>query len=82
MNAPVSLAVRHCVAWSRRAIDRFHFDTAAFRADRADRAGNVAIIFALNVVSEPQNQCVGFSRENTTESQSFWGKLRKIVTSG
>ena len=75
MNAPVSLSVRRCVAWSRRAIDRFHFDTAAFSADRA---GNVAIIFALNVVSEPQNQCVGFSRENTTESQSFWGKLRKI----
>jgi hypothetical protein len=77
MNAPVSLAVRRCVAWSRRASARFHFDTAAFRADHG---GNV--IFALNVVSEPQNQCVGSSRENTTESQSFWGKLRKIVTSG
>ena len=79
MNAPVSLSARRCVAWSRRAVDRFQFDTAALRADRA---GNVAVIFALNVVSEPQNQCVGFSRENTTESQSFWGKLRKIVTSG
>jgi hypothetical protein len=79
MIASFPVFLRRCVALTRGAAARVRHTTAAFRADRG---GNVAIIFALNVVSEPQNQCVGFSRENTTESQSFSGKLRKIARSG
>lgn len=79
MIASFPVVLRRCVALPRGAAARVRHTAVAFRADRG---GNVAIIFALNVVSKPQNQCVGFSRENTTESQSFWGKLRKIIPSG
>ncbi len=67
MNAPVSLSVRRCVAWSRRAIDRFHFDTAALRADRA---GNVAIIFALSLVPVfgAVGAAVDYSRANSART--------------
>jgi Flp pilus assembly protein TadG len=67
MNAPVSLSVRRCVAWSRRAIDRFHFDSAAFRADRA---GNVAVIFALALVPVfgAVGAAVDYSRANSART--------------
>ena len=42
--APVA---RHCTIWARRAIDRVRRDAHAFRADRS---GNVAIIFGIAAI--------------------------------
>jgi Flp pilus assembly protein TadG len=65
MIAP--LTVRRCVAWPRRAIDRFRRDAATLRADRG---GNVAIIFAFSLIPVfgAVGAAVDYSRANSART--------------
>ncbi len=66
MIAPAPLAVR-CVARWRRAIDRLRLEAGAFRADRR---GNVAIIFGLSLIPVfgAVGAAVDYSRANSART--------------
>jgi Flp pilus assembly protein TadG len=65
MVAP--FALRCCVAWSRRAVVRFRREAVALRADRG---GNVAIIFAFSLIPVfgAVGAAVDYSRANSART--------------
>jgi Flp pilus assembly protein TadG len=67
MPVRAPLTVRSCVTWTRRAIARVRRDAGAFRADRS---GNVAVIFAIALVPVfgAAAMAVDYSRANSART--------------